>query len=167
MPDIDKLFGGEDAPNPEAQTPNDIEDVGPDEFEDGFAADPRSADFDDLDPAFQDQIDGKVDTFNQEFEDASDRNDRVTEDMLAAVSVRAMGAFESSSLPEADLFSWVGGRQNEFLERAANLDEDAGFDVSDEYRQDDDLLPRGFEASTLEDSEVNPSNGPDLGNDSP
>jgi len=111
---------------------------------------------------FQDQIDDKVDTYNREFEDASDRNDRVTEDMLAAVSVRAMGAFESSSLPEADLFSWVGGRQNEFLERAANQDQNAGFDVSDEYRQDDDLLPRGFEASTLEDDEVNPSNGPDL-----
>jgi len=101
-------------------------------------------------------------THNREFEDASDRNDRVTEDMLAAVSVRAMGAFESSSLPEADLFSWVGGRQNEFLERAANLDENAGFDVSDEYRQDDDLLPRGLPASTLEDDEVNPGNGPDL-----
>jgi hypothetical protein len=159
---IDDLFGGPDAPNPEAQTPNDIEDVGPDEFKDGFASDPKSADFDDLDPAFQRQIDGKVDTYNREFEDASDRNDKVTEDMLAAVSVRAMGAFESSSLPEADLFSWVGGRQNEFLEKAANEDENAGFEVDDAYTQDDDLLPRGLDASTLEDDEVNPSNGPDL-----
>jgi len=159
---IDDLFGGPDAPNPEAQTANDIEDVGPDEFEDGFASDPKSADFDDLDPVFQRQIDGKVDTYNAEFEDASDRNDKVTEDMLAAVSVRAMGAFESSSLPEADLFSWVGGRQNEFLEKAANEDENAGFEVDDAYTQDNDLLPRGLDASTLEDDEVNPSNGPDL-----
>lgn len=162
MPNIDKLFGGEDAPNPEAQTPNDIKDVGADEYPDGFASDPRSADFDELDPVFQDQIDGKVDTYNEEFEDADERNDEVTEDMLAAVSVRAMGAFESSSLPEADLFSWVGGRQNEFLERSANVDEDAGFEVDEAYRQDDDLLPRGLEASTLEDDEVNPGNGPDL-----
>jgi hypothetical protein len=156
-----ELFGGPDAPN-EAQTPNDIRDVGPDEFADGFAADPRSADFDELDPVFQNQIEDKVERYNERFEDASDRNDRVTEDMLAAVSVRAMGAFESSSLPDANLFSWVGGRQNEFLERAANQDENAGFEVSEEYRQDDDLLPRGFEASTLEDDEVNPGNGPDL-----
>jgi len=33
MPEsIDELFGGPDAPNPEAQTPNDVEDIGPDEF---------------------------------------------------------------------------------------------------------------------------------------
>jgi len=160
--EIADMFGGPDAPNPEAQTPNDVADVGADEFPDGFASDPKSADFEDLDPAFQDMIDGKVETYNETFEDASDRNDRVNKDMLAAVSVRAMGAFESSSLPDANLFSWVGGRQNEFLERAANQDQNAGFEVSEEYRQDDDLLPRGFEASTLEDDEVNPSNGPDL-----
>jgi len=160
--EIADMFGGPDAPNPEAQTPNDVADVGADEFPDGFAADPKSADFDDLDPAFQDMIDGKVETYNETFEDASDRNDRVNKDMLAAVSVRAMGAFESSSLPDANLFSWVGGRQNEFLERAANQDQNAGFEVSEEYRQDDDLLPRGLEDSTLEDDEVNPSNGPDL-----
>jgi len=160
--EIDDLFGGPDAPNPEAQTPNDIEDVGPDEYPDGFASDPKSADFDDLDPVFQRQIDDKVDTYNEEFEDASDRNDKVTEDMLAAVTVRAMGAFESSSLPKADLFGWVGGRQNEFLEKAANEDENAGFEVDGAYTQDNDLLPRGLDASTLEDDEVNPSNGPDL-----
>jgi hypothetical protein len=53
-------------------------------------------------------------------------------------------------------------RVNEFLERAANLDENAGFEVEDEYRQDDDLLPRGFGPSTLEDDEVSQRNGPDL-----
>jgi hypothetical protein len=160
---IDKLFGGPDAPNPEAQTPTeDVVDVGPDEFPDGFASDPRSADADELGEPLEGTVEDKVETYNEEFEDASDRNDRVTEDMLAAVSVRAMGAFEESSLPEANLMEWTLGRQNEFLERAANLDEDAGFEVSDAYRQDDDLLPRGFEASTLEDDEVNPGNGPDL-----
>jgi hypothetical protein len=159
---IDELFGGPDAPNPEAQTPNDVTDVGPDEYPDGFASSPKSADFDDLDPVLQRQIDGKVDTYNSEFEDASDRNDKVTEDMLAAVSVRAMGAFESSSLPDADLMSWVGGRQNEFLEKAANADENAGFEVDDAYTQDNDLLPRGLGPSTLEDDEVSRSNGPDL-----
>jgi hypothetical protein len=163
MPEsIDELFGGPDAPNPEAQTPNDVEDIGPDEFADGFAASPRAADVDDMDPVFQKMIDDKVETYNEEFEDASDRNDEVTEDMLAAVSVRAMGAFESSSLPEANFFSWVGGRQNEFLEKQANADENAGFEVDDAYNQDDDLAPRGFEHSTLKDDEVNPSNGPDL-----
>jgi len=70
-----ELFGGPDAPN-EAQTPNDIRDVGPDEFADGFAADPRSADFDELDPVFQNQIEDKVERYNERFEDASDRNDR-------------------------------------------------------------------------------------------
>jgi hypothetical protein len=162
MSDITDLFGGKDAPNPEAQTPNDIEDVGADEYPDGFASDPRSADFDELDPLWQDMIDGKVETWNEEFEDASDRNDEVTRDMLAAVSVRAMGAFESSSLPEADIVSWTGGRQNEFLELAANQDENAGFEVDDAYTQDNDLLPRGLPDSTLKDDEVNPSNGPDL-----
>jgi len=159
---IDELFGGPDAPNPAAQTPNDVEDIGPDAHPDGFAASPRQADFDEMDPAFQAMIDDKVETYNREFEDASDRNDEVTRDMLAAVSVRAMGAFESSSLPDANLFSWVGGRQNEFLEKQANADENAGFEVDDAYTQDDDLAPRGFEHSTLKDDEVNPSNGPDL-----
>jgi len=161
MESIDDLFGGKDADNADI-TPNDIEDVGADEFPDGFAADPKSADFDDLDPIFQEQIDDKVETYNERFEDAGERNDRVTRDMLAAVTLRSFGAFESSSLPDASLFSWAGGRQNEYLERAANLDEDAGFEVDDAYRQDDDLLPRGLEESTLEDGEVNPSNGPDL-----
>jgi hypothetical protein len=161
MSKIEDLFGGEDAQN-EDITANEIDDSGPDEFPDGFASDPRSADYDDLDPIFQEQIDGKVETYNDEFEDADERNDEVTRDMLAAVTVRSFGAFGSSSLPDANLFSWAGGRQNEFLERAANVDEDAGFEVDDAYRQDDDLLPRGLEASTLEDDEVNASNGPDL-----
>jgi hypothetical protein len=42
--DITDLFGGPDAPNPEAQSPNDIEDVGADKYPDGFASDPKSAD---------------------------------------------------------------------------------------------------------------------------
>jgi hypothetical protein len=48
------------------------------------------------------------------------------------------------------------------LERSANLDEDAGFTVDDEYTQDDDLLPRGVPESTLGDDEVPESNGPDV-----
>jgi hypothetical protein len=56
MTDIDKLFGGPDAPNPEAQSPNDIEDVGADAYADGFASDPKSADFDELDPAFRGRL---------------------------------------------------------------------------------------------------------------
>jgi hypothetical protein len=48
------------------------------------------------------------------------------------------------------------------LEKAANADENAGFDVSENYTQDEDLLPRGLEPSTLKDDEVNPANGPDL-----
>jgi hypothetical protein len=162
MKSIDEILGSEDAPNPEAQTPNDVTDVGPDAFEDGFASDPRSADFDELPSQFQEQIDGKVEAYNRKYEDSDERNDEVTRDMLAAVSVRGMGAFEGSSLPDANLFSWVGGRQNEFLERSANADENAGFDVDDAYRQDDDLLPRGLEPSTLKDDQVNPSNGPDV-----
>lgn len=161
MSNIEDLFGGEDAKK-ENITDNDIENSDPDKFPDGFASDPRSADFDDLDPIFQKQIGDKVETYNDEFEDADERNDEVTRDMLAAVTVRSFGAFQSSSLPDANLVTWAGGRQNEFLERAANVDEDAGFEVDDAYRQDDDLLPRGLEASTLEDDEVNPSNGPDL-----
>jgi hypothetical protein len=157
----EELFGGPDAKN-ENITENDIKDVGADEYPDGFASDPKSADFDDLDPVFQRQIDDKVERYNERYEDASDRNDEVTRDMLAAVTVRAFGAFESSSLDDANIVTWSGGRQNEFLERAANQDENAGFDVDDAYRQDDDLLPRGFDASTLKDDEVNDSNGPDL-----
>jgi hypothetical protein len=163
MPDsIDDILGNPDAPNPEAQTPNEVTDVGPDAFPDGFASDPRSADFDELPSQYRNQVDQKVEAYNEKYEDADERNDEVTRDMLAAVSVRAMGAFESSSLPDANLFSWVGGRQNEFLERSANVDEGAGFEVDEAYRQDDDLLPRGLEESTLKDDEVNPSNGPDL-----
>jgi hypothetical protein len=73
-----------------------------------------------------------------------------------------MGAFADTHDPDASINSWMLGRANEFLEKAANQDENAGFAVDDEYTQDDDLLPRGFEASALEDDEVNPSNGPDL-----
>jgi hypothetical protein len=157
------LFGGPDSPTDESQTPADIDIEDGDEFADGFGASPRQADLDAFAQPFQRVLEEKVDTYNGNFEDASDRNDEVTDDMVAAVAHRARGAYVETHDPEAEVSTdWVLGRVNEFLERAANLDEDAGFEVDDAYRQDDDLLPRGFEASTLEDDEVNPGNGPDL-----
>lgn len=163
MKDIDELFGGPDAPDALADTPTEgVVDKGPDEFRDGFAASPRAADADRLDEPLESIVEQKAETYNDRFEDASDRNDRVTDDMLAAVSVRAMGAYEETSAPNATLMTWTLGRQNEFLEKQANADQNAGFEVDDSYTQDDDLAPRGFGHSTLEDDEVNPSNGPDL-----
>jgi hypothetical protein len=73
-----------------------------------------------------------------------------------------MGAYAETSAPNASLMTWTLGRQNEFLEKAANADQNAGFEVDDAYTQDNDLAPRGLEHSTLKDDEVNPSNGPDL-----
>lgn len=163
MSEKDQLFGGPDSPTEESQTPADIDVEDGDEFPDGFGADPKSADLDEFAEPFQSVLEEKVDTYNEEFEDASDRNDKVTDDMVAAVAHRARGAYVETHDPAADVsFDWVAGRVNEFLERAANQDENAGFEVDEAYRQDDDLLPRGFEASTLEDDEVNASNGPDL-----
>lgn len=160
---VKELFGGEDSPTEDSQTPADVEVEDGDEFPDGFGASPRKADLDAFAGPFQDVLEQKVDTYNETFEDASDRNDEVTDDMVAAVAHRARGAYVETHDPEAEVSTdWVLGRVNEFLERAANQDEDAGFEVSDKYRQDDDLLPRGLPASTLEDDEVNPGNGPDL-----
>jgi len=158
----DNPFGGPDSPDDVAATPaGDLPESG-DEFPDGFAADPRSADLDEFSQPFEGILRKKVETYNERYEDASDRNDRVTEDMVAAVGVRAMGAFTDSHDPDASINSWMLGRVNEFLEKSANQDENAGFSVDEAYTQDNDLLPRGFEASTLADDEVNPSNGPDL-----
>jgi hypothetical protein len=163
MSDIDDLFGGPDAPDSLSDTPTEgVIDEGTDKFPDGFASSPRKADADDMAPVMQDIIEDKVEIYNEEFEDASDRNDEVTEDMLAAVSVRGMGAYAETSAPNASLMTWTLGRQNEFLEKQANADENAGFTVDDAYTQDDDLAPRGFDHSSLKDDEVNPGNGPDL-----
>lgn len=158
----DNPFGGPDSPDEIAATPaGDVPDSG-DEFPDGFAKSPKKADLDSFAAPFEGILREKVETYNEKYEDASDRNDRVTEDMIAAVGVRAQGAFTDTHDPDASINSWMLGRANEFLERAANLDENAGFSVDAQYDQDDDLLPRGFEQSTLGDDEVNPSNGPDL-----
>jgi len=86
-------FGGPDSPDDIAQTPaGDLPESG-DEFPDGFAESPRKADLDDFAEPFQSILEEKVETYNEEYEDASDRNDEVTDDMVAAVGVRAMGAF--------------------------------------------------------------------------
>jgi len=157
-----ELFGGPDSPDDVASTPaEDLPETG-DEFPDAFASDPASADLDAFAEPFEGILRDKVETYNERYEDASDRNDRVTEDMVAAVGVRAMGAFTDTHDPDASINSWMLGRVNEFLEKSANQDQDAGFEVDGAYTQDNDLLPRGFEESTLEDDEVNPSNGPDL-----
>jgi hypothetical protein len=161
--DIRDLFGGPDSPDEMAQMPADDElPKEGDEFEDGFAADPRSADLDDFAEPFEGILRDKVETYNEEFEDGDEKNDRVTEDMIAAVAHRARGAYTDTHDGRAGSVDWMFARANEFLERAANLDENAGFEVDPEYTQDDDLLPRGLEESTLEDDEVNPDNGPDL-----
>lgn len=155
-------FGGQDSPDELSQTPAEDLPQSGDEFPDGFGSDPRSADLDAFAEPFEGILEDKVATYNERFEDADERNDEVTDDMVAAVAHRARGAFVQTHDPRADSTDWVLGRVNEFLERAANIDEDAGFEVADNYRQDDDLLPRGLEPSTLDDDEVNPGNGPDL-----
>jgi len=157
----DELFGGKDSPTELSQTPAEDLPQSGDEFGDGFGESPRKADLDAFAEPFESAIEDKVDQYNDRFEDGDERNDEVTDDMAAAVAHRARGAFVQSHDPRADSTDWVLGRVNEFLERAANVDEGAGFEVSENYRQDDDLLPRGLEPSTLEDNEVNPGNGPD------
>jgi hypothetical protein len=93
--DIRDLFGGPDSPDEMAQMPADDElPKEGDEFEDGFAADPQSADLDDFAEPFEDILRDKVETYNEEFEDGDEKNDRVTEDMIAAVAHRARGAYE-------------------------------------------------------------------------
>jgi hypothetical protein len=164
----EELFGGPDSPDEEAQTP-----AAPDEriegsdIPDGAASSPRKAAQFEYSNPVEEALRDKVETWNREFEDASDRNDEVEVPMVRAVFRRGMGAYSETHDPDVDegmdgRRDWGFARVNEFLERAANLDENAGFEVEDEYRQDDDLLPRGFGPSTLEDDEVSERNGPDL-----
>jgi len=161
---VKELFGGKDTPDEVASIPAEPEEriEGSDEVPEDAAADPLSASKfryeDDIEQALED----KVDTYNRRFEDASDRNDEVTDNMVRAVFRRGMGAYSDTHNPSASRRSWAFGRVNEFLERSANKDQDAGFEVDDEYTQDDDLLPRGLPGSDLKDDEVPQTNGPDL-----
>lgn len=157
------LFGGEDSSDKVSSIPAEPEErIEGSELPDGAAADPLSASDFEYSPDIESALDDKVDTYNDRFEDASDRNDKVTQPMARAVFRRGLGAYSDSHNPDASRRSWAFGRVNEFLERSANKDENAGFEVDDEYTQDDDLLPRGLPGSTLEDDEVTEMNGPDL-----
>lgn len=158
-----ELFGGDDSPDDISSIPADESEriVGSD-LPDGAAADPLSAAEFEYSSGIEGALDEKVETYNERFEDASDRNDEVTDNMVRAVFRRGMGAYSDSHNPNASRRSWAFGRVNEFLEHAANKDQNAGFDVDDEYDQDNDLLPRGLDGSTLADDEVPETNGPDL-----
>jgi hypothetical protein len=156
-------FGGEDSPDQISSIPAEEEErIQGSSVPDGAAADPASASEFRYDDDIEAMFDSKAETYNDRFEDADEKNDMVTDNQLRAVFRRGMGAYSSSHDPGASRRSWAVGRVNEFLERSANKDEDAGFDVDSEYDQDDDLLPRGVPGSTLEDDEVPSSNGPDL-----
>lgn len=158
-----ELFGGEDSPDDISSIPAEEDEriVGSDLPEDA-ASDPLAASEFEYSADIESALDMKVDTWNDRFEDASDRNDEVTDNMVRAVFRRGMGAYSDSHNPNASRRSWAFGRVNEFLERAGNQDQNAGFAVDDDYTQDDDLLPRGLPASDLADDEVPASNGPDL-----
>jgi hypothetical protein len=159
----DELFGGEDSSDAISSVPADPDErVSGSELPDDRAADPLSASGFQYDKEIEGVIEEKVETWNERFEDADERNDEVTENMARAVVARGFGAFSDSHNPNASRRSWAFGRLNEFLERAANQDEDAGFEVDEDYTQDDDLLPRGIPGSTLTDEQVPESNGPDL-----
>jgi hypothetical protein len=157
-------FGGEDSGDSISSIPADESERvrGSDEVPDGAASDPLAASEFEYTRPIESAIDEKRRTYNQRYEDADERNDEVTDNMLRAVFSRGMGAFSDSHNPNASRRSWAMGRVNEFLEHAANEDEDAGFEVDDDYTQDNDLLPRGVPGSTLQDDEVPDSNGPDL-----
>jgi len=157
------LFGGMDTSDEVSSIPaEESERIQGSDLPDGAAADPLSASEFDYASGIESALDEKRETFNDKFDDADTKNDAVTDNQLRAVFRRGMGAYSSTHNPNASRRSWAFGRVNEFLERAANQDDDAGFSVDDEYDQDDDLLPRGIPGSTLEDDEVPSSNGPDL-----
>ena len=110
MPEsIDELFGGPDAPNPEAQTPNDVEDIGPDEFEDGFAASPRAADVDEMDPVFQEMIDDKVETYNERVTEAfrAFRREATAETFVSFLDDAARTPLIEQDSPPAELLEYV------------------------------------------------------------
>jgi hypothetical protein len=157
------LFGGEDSSDGISSIPAEPEErIRGSELPADAAADPLAASQFRYDDEIERVFDEKRQRYNERFEDSDERNDEVTDNMLRAVFRRGMGAFSDTHNPSASRRSWGFGRVNEFLERSANLDEDAGFTVDDEYTQDDDLLPRGVPESTLGDDEVPESNGPDL-----
>jgi len=164
MKGIEDLFGGDDSNDAISSIPADESEriAGSDSVPDGAASDPLSASQFAYDDGIEETLDAKAETWNDNFEDADEANDEVTDNMLRGVFRRGMGAYSDSHNPGASRRSWALGRVNEFLERAANQDENAGFEVDDDYRQDDDLLPRGIPGSSLEDDEVPPSNGRDL-----
>lgn len=165
MTDIeDRLFGGPDSNDAVSSIPAEPDErIEGSDIPEGAASDPKSASEFEYDDDIESVLENKVDTYNERYEDSDERNDEVTDNMVRAVFRRGMGAFSSSHNPSASRRSWGLGRVNEFLERAANKDEDAGFEVDSDYTQDDDLLPRGLPGSELKDSEVPESNGPDLG----
>jgi hypothetical protein len=159
----DNLFGGPDSSDTVSSVPAEAEErIQGSDLPDGSASSPLAASEFEYNDGIEEALDNKVETWNDRFEDPDERNDEVTDNMVRAVFRRGMGAFSDSHNPQASRRSWGMGRVNEFLERAANLDEGAGFDVDPEYQQDDDLLPRGIAESTLTDDEVPGSNGPDL-----
>lgn len=159
----DDLFGGSDSPDDISSIPAEpAERIEGSDVPDDAAASPKNAEQFRYDDDIEAALDDKVETFNDRFDGPDTRNDAVTDEMARAVFRRGMGAFSDSHNPNASRRSWGFGRVNEFLERAANLDDDAGFEVDEDYTQDDDLLPRGIDESTLEDDEVGPENGPDI-----
>jgi len=159
----DDLFGGMDSSDEISSIPAEkSERVQGSEIPEGAASDPLSASEFEYDAGIEDVLEDKVETYNDRFEDANEKNDEMTVNMARAVFRRGLGAYSSSHNPNASRRSWALGRTNEFLELSANKDEDAGFDVDPDYSQDDDLLPRGLPGSTLEDDQVPESNGPDL-----
>jgi hypothetical protein len=158
-----ELFGGEDSPDSVSSIPAEPDErIKGSDLPEGAASDPKSASGFEYEEDIEQALESKVETYNENFEDPDERNDEVTVNQVRAVFRRGMGAFSDSHNPNASRRSWGFGRVNEFLERSANKDEDAGFEVDDDYTQDDDLLPRGLPGSTLEDDEVADSNGPDL-----